>query len=98
MYLYICMSYKPLKNNSRLLCQAEFDTYIQPNIYSLERVETHSHTHHTYYVFATAKLCLITFAQNPDHDKLSTCHHTIPPIHLGQKMKINCFKYLIKKK
>ena len=40
--------------------------------------ETHCHSHHTYYVFATAKPCPITLTQNPEQDKFSTCHHTIP--------------------
>ena len=63
-----------------------------PNIHSLERVETHFpskrkkrntlYTHHTYYVFAMAKLCPITFPPNPEQD---TCHPKIPPIHLAQK-------------
>lgn len=83
----------------------KFDT----NIHSLERVEkhfpakkkkekkTHFHTHHTCYVFATAKLCRIAFTQNPEQNKFSTCHNTIPPIHLAKK-ETNCYNYHIKKK
>jgi len=42
-----------------------------------------------------AKLCPITFTQNLEHDKFSTCHNTAHPNPLGSKRKTNIYKYIL---
>ena len=86
-------------DNDSWPCQAEFDTYIQPNIHPLERVESHSHTHDTSHIL---RFCHGKTMPNHFRSKSWTRQilHVSPyntPNSLGSKWKSTVTNILLKR-